>query len=156
MIIHFFIKDIYRTLKVNELSYFEVSSFPPCLISPPPPKNILFFPWGASGTHFCRSHRRKQIRRNRGLPLVKMVPVSDCERQFSDIISNKMDCEKLLSNYNYLLENNKKDILEFKVKEIIDGASAKVIYVSYNLFFFSDQLLFLFMSSENILSWYYF
>ena len=47
-----------------------------------------------------------------------------------------MDFEKLPSNYNYLLVNNEKDILEFKVKEIIDGASAKVIYVSYNLFFF--------------------
>ena len=67
-----------------------------------------------------------------------------------------MDFEKLPSNYNYLLVNNEKDILEFKVKEIIDGASAKVIYVSYNLLFFPDQLLFLFMSSENILSWYYF
>ena len=59
-----------------------------------------------------------------------MIPVSDWERQFSDIISNKMDCEKLLSNYNYLLVNNEKDILKFKVKEIIDGASVKVIYVS--------------------------
>ena len=71
-----------------------------------------------------------------------------------------MDFEKLSSNYNYLLVNNEKDILKFKVKEIIDGASAKVIYVSYNLllllFSFFDQLLFLFMSSENILSWYYF
>ena len=63
-----------------------------------------------------------------------------------------MDFEKLPSDYNYLLANNKKDIFEFRVKEITDGISAKVIYVSCKLLYFFDQLLFLFMSSENILS----
>ena len=66
------------------------------------------------------------MRRNRSLTLVKTISISDWEWQFF-IIGNKMDFEKLPSNYNFLLINNEKDILEFRVTEIIDGASAKVI-----------------------------
>ena len=51
-----------------------------------------------------------------------------------------MDFEKLPSDYNYLLANNKKDIFEFRVKEITNDASAKIIYVFEKLLYFPDRL----------------
>ena len=38
-----------------------------------------------------------------------------------------MDFEKLPAEYEYLLINNQKDLLEFRIKNVIDGISAKVM-----------------------------
>ena len=43
-----------------------------------------------------------------------------------------MDFKKLPTEYEYLLINNQKDLLEFRIKSVIDGIPTKVILKPYN------------------------